>query len=320
MFESIPSNFKSLFAELNYSFVTSDDEREITISVYNADDNELCGTKRFYDSNAVSINIAPIIRNYAIPSAVKGDVGFVESLNSGFVSVFVEEGLGESADCRTFLFSRNDSTESEILTTMPLERTIAKGESEMVTIRSEKSSMLIARLRYYPYNSISSLLEASYQLDSTESGVAVFNFALESALLDGELAGVALEYITLTIEEHMEDESYVELAQIRYIVIDPPVTPTRLAWISSAGSIEHYTFPTIDKILRSADAKLLISLSSALEDVGMRRAISEIISSQRVWLDRGDCYEQVTITSEYIEIAKVRELERVSFTIECSDI
>lgn len=320
MFESIPSNFKSLFAELNYSFVTSDDEREITISVYNADDNELCGTKRFYDSSAVSINIAPIIRNYAIPSAVKGNVGFVESLNSGFISVFVEEQMGESTDSRTYLFSRSDSTESEILTSMPMERTIAKGESEMVTIRSEKGAMLVARLTYYSYNSLSSLMEASYQLDSAESGVAVFNFALESSLLDGELAGVALEYITLTIEEHLEDESVKQLSQIKFIVIDPPPTPTRLAWISSSGSIEHYTFPTIDKILRDADAKLYISLSSALEEVGVRRSLSEIISSQRVWLDRGDSYEQVSITSDYIEITKVRELERVSLTIECSDI
>lgn len=315
MFESIPSNFKSLFTELNYSFATSDDEREITISIYNADESELYGTKRLYDASSVTVNIAPIIRNFAIPSAIKSSVGFVESLNSGFVSVFVEEQLGDTTDCRTFLYSHSDSTESEILTSMPLERTVAKGESELVTIRCEKGSMLIARLAYYPYNSQSSLMEASYQLDSAESGVAIFNFELESSLLEGELSGVALESITLTIEEYMEDESINQLSMINYIVINPPATPTRLAWISTAGSIEHYTFPIIDKILRSVDGEVSISLSSALEPVTMRSSLSEIISSPRVWLDHGDSYEQVSIGSEDIEIANLRELERVSLTI-----
>ncbi len=318
MFDSIPSNFQSLYSELNYSFVSSA-SRDITISIYDAQSGELCGVKSLYDSSEATVNIAPIIRNYALPTPMKCDVGFVEANNLGYVSVVVEEQEGDTVDSRTFLLSRSDSLLSEILTSMPHQRAISRDESDMLTLRCEQGASLIATIRYYSYHEEQSIYERSFEYSDEGCGVAVFNFVMESALLNGELADIDLEYVTLTIEQQSDDEQAVELGQINYILIDPPATPLRLAWISSSGAIEHYTFPTIERMVRGTDAMLQITISSALESVQVRRMLSEIVSSLRVWLDRGDSYELISVVSQTIEITKVRELERMTITIECSD-
>ncbi len=314
MFESIPANFSSLFSELNYTFVTSE-SRDITLSICDAHSQQLCGSKRVYGSCTATVNIAPIIREYALPVVAKSQSGFTESYNAGVIAVVVEEEQGESAESRTFLLARGCTQEGEILTTLPMDRTIVSGESDMITIRCQQGASLTARVSYYAYQGDESILVQSFQIDDVESGVAIFNF-----LMDDQLSSVELESVRVEFEQVDSDGVSSELGRINYIVIDPPQTPLRLAWISSAGSIEHYTFPKIDKIIRGVDAKLQLSISSALETSAVRRTLSEILCSQRVWLDRGDSYEQVGVVSTTIEIAKVRELERMSIVIECLDI
>lgn len=121
---------------------------------------------------------------------------------------------------------------------------------------------------------------------------------------EGEIERVVVEFI--------QDGGCV--VEVEYVVIDPPRESLRLAWISSRGGVEHYTFPHITaRELTSAGSD--VGLKSALEGFDMRRALAEIAQSPKLWAVVDGEYDEVELVSEYIEVKPRAELSSVELKV-----
>ena len=101
---------------------------------------------------------------------------------------------------------------------------------------------------------------------------------------------------------------------VAYTVISAPTGARRLAWRSSAGGIEHYTFPveksesveTIRQRAYGAEGHLVARtraerrtvLVSAYEPRATLEGLSEVLSSPDVWLAEDDGYTAVDVVTE----------------------
>ncbi|MFI3304893.1 MAG: hypothetical protein R3Y68_00085 [Rikenellaceae bacterium] len=317
MFTTFPGGYTSLYSELLYGYTISSDsssyedlEGEVTLYIVDSTSDEVLGVKKFYSTSYAEINIAPIVRSYAYPCVVVEESGFVTDHTHGTVEVYVTDGEAQQSYSRRFTLSRSSEFDLGLLSTLsPSKRFLALGESELLTFRVNPAKEVTLVQNHYSVETEEAVATQSYSLEAQESGFVTFNIVGE------ELSESSVDIIELVLSQEG-----VEVETIRYIIVDSPVDPIRLAWISSRGSIEHYTFPVISQRGYDQEGVETLTISSAYELYDVRRALAEIVESPKVWVevDAGG-YLEVKVESESVELAMASEIGCVELKISYYD-
>ncbi len=311
MFTTYPDNYESLYSELVYSYVkTSSSDADPLILVLDGETDETFAIKKFYSSSTADINIAPLVRSYAYPEIIISSTGFVDEANCSSVSVMLIDQWGAMSTKRYFSLSRQSESEVGLLTTLDTDnRTMVLGERDFLLMRVDPSKSITVTLDYYLDGFEEVAITKSYQQDAQEGGFATFVTCAET------IYGDVMSRIELVAKQGDD-----VIAEVEYLLIDPPIDPRRLAWVSSRGSIEHYTFPYV--IYRSIcqGSQSLLSLRSALESYSTRSAIAEIVDSPKVWIESSTgVYREVSVESEEVELLASTQIGSVDVKISYYD-
>lgn len=199
-----------------------------------------------------------------------------------------------TAPLRTFVPGQTVPTLPALLTTMPRTRLIAAGESDELTFVTEGPCTVTVTAE-----AAGAATSKSYRVSA--GGFSVFRLDTR------DFPGAE----TLTADAGA-------CGKVVYSVIPATAGACRLAWHSSAGSIEHYTFP-IEKSVRIEAAKTQAygpdgyvtatattqrrrALVSAYETREVLEALAEAVSSPDVWLVEKGAYTPVDVTTDTVVV------------------
>ena len=154
---------------------------------------------------------------------------------------------------------------------MPSVRTISPGESDELTLLCDEACTITVTAQ-----AGDSATAESYRTKS--GGVLVFRLDTRD-FPDAE---------TLTVDAG-------KCGSVSYTVVPTVSGGRRLAWRSSAGSIEHYTFP----IEKSVTAETVKDRAYGTDGhlTAVLEALGEITASPEVWLAEGGGYTPVDVTT-----------------------
>lgn len=309
-FTQIPQQYAPLGGEIRYA-LTAEEAATFDLRIVDAGSGKVLGAKRFAGATAVSFDAAPILRRAVRFIPARGGTGFhatdgrtvlafAEAATSSAVPAAAaqdagEPAAGDAADAplasalRTFLPRMTPVAAPALLTTMPPTRLIAPGECDELTFFADEACTVTVTAQ------VGTIATAeSYR--TLTGGVHVFRLDTR------DFPGAE----TLTVDAGA-------CGTVAYTVVAAVPGSRRLAWRSSAGSIEHYTFPveqsvtleTVKKraygsgghlVARAATERRSV-LVSAYETRAAVEALAEITASPDVWLAGGEEYEAVDIVT-----------------------
>lgn len=209
--------------------------------------------------------------------------------SSGTVTPSIGSEQSATAPARTFLPTAKPATAPTLLTTLPAVRLLPDGSSEELTLLTAGAQNVTVIAR-----SGDTTTAASYSVP--EAGLHLFRIDAR------DFPGAE----TLTVDAGA-------CGTIDYTLVAPPCGGVRLAWRSSAGSVEHYTFPTeTEAIVETAKGRVYgpegyvptgeserrRTLRSAFEVRPVLEALAELTCSPAVWLVTAAGYEPVDVVSE----------------------
>lgn len=266
------------------------------VEIIDADTAEVVATQQLREVTSAEVNIAPYLPRFeeyqpapALYTTIsdtpyaryKIRVGEVES-----EAVIVSVNRIEAGEVPT------------IITAMPNRRRIYRGECDEVLIITDGGKSISAEIT-------SDTGEQLHIEHYVATGAGTLTLSTEDF-------GADIKSLEITL--YCEDEVF---GRLHYSVKSAPKTATRLAWLSDAGSIERYTFPVSHKVERSVErktalspegvqttlcrTKLCQSLSSQFEPSATIKALAEIASSTKVWVESQEGLKSVEVMSHSIE-------------------
>ena len=274
----------------------SDRARTFDIRLTDLQTGELLGTKRFAEVAEAAFDASPIVRHRLHFKPLK-------SRTSGFMvpedrrcrvaatAVAADDPDRPVVSAETLFHAGSaESPVPSFATTMPRQRLIAPGEWDELTLLSDEMPQIT--------------VTAAGPAGETRRVYNVVNFHVNLFRLHADDFPDAER---ITVEARAG-------GKIEYAVLPAPTGARRIAWRSSAGSIEHYTFPT------EAEATLAVSKSRAVGPEGLatvavaaeRRlrlrsayetretleALAEIVASPQVWIATDEGYRPVDVLTE----------------------
>ena len=294
-FSSIPEAYAPVGAQLRYTLTGgSTDETVVRIL---ADGDRLLGTKRFTEPHPISFDAAPYLRNAFRFTPQRGRSGVFTAADR-LLNVVVEASCGGetirslarpcvAADCP---FAR-----PSLLTVMPANRLLTPdGCDELtlfatgplrITVTAEQGDTLSAE---------------SYAVPTA----GLYGFRVAAA----DFAGA--ERLTVDLGA---------CGSVSYTVLPAPDGARTVAWRSRAGSIEHYTFPVVQRVERriakrracGAEGLLThavtheerVELQAAYEVPEVCAALADLLAAEQVWwLDEAALYRPIDVLTEQCEL------------------
>ena len=293
-FTSIPDNYALLDGGLLYEIDLGGLRDSVDIAIVDTTRNNTLATLRFAQTSAVSLDIAPYVRRAFAPAPAAGPTGI--SYNTRCTAAIVlRTDQGQSPE-RVFSLYAIDGL-PRLLTAMPDIRTIAAGEFDLIpfyapqggkiTINPRGTGMIAGRIISVAANKAPGVLR-----------IAADDFA----------GAVALSV-------KFESEGRTDI--ISYDVVRRPSDAVRVAWVSSTGAVESYTFPTCKTRTLKADkarfygrtgykttsigGEASLLLLSDFEPHAAVEALDEILTSPQVWFVReGRITEADVVSSETV--------------------
>lgn len=282
-FIKTPENYSPIGQPVRYAF-SHPQAGTFVFQIADAATGSLLGCKRFVATASGSFDIAPYLRQAIRYNPAAGATGFVDSSKRSITVTIAAEGA--ISQTRTYLH-RLCTAQPGILTTLPKTRLIAAGECDEITLLTSQSC--------------------------TASVIARTNASTEGETFHTSLRG--LRTFRLNTADYPGAEaisvSFGDLGEVEYLVVPRPHQACRLAWVSTEGSIEHYTFPTQRSVEVQCDKSRICdsdgytttesrlerrtTLLSAYETPQMLEALAEILSSPVVWIAEGTAYTPVDI-------------------------
>ncbi len=289
MFTNIPNNYSSMWGEIIFEYASTTDS-DIVINIYDTQTSDQLGVKKFYSTSSAKINIAPLLFDSIFPSPQLSNTNLVNNPSVGFARIKLEAG-GEASDQLTFTYAKEQVTPPAVLSTMPKERMLYSGENDQIVVIAPAGTTISYALHLYPIGSeVSS--NPIYGICSTDGGVRLFTIHADQY---NGLYGAAKIVFSCDGEE---------FGTIDYTLSAESSTGYRVAWLSSQGSIEQYTFPIIVSKLRQSSDVVTKSLRSAYGTEDEIEALSELVSSAKVWHadSSGGTYTAIEVltTEQYI--------------------
>lgn len=286
-FTQIPPDYAPLGGPIVYAFSdTAPRTFDVSVIDYNIDD--AVGAKRLAGISAGTLDIAPYLRHRLTFRPSTGPTGFVEAPDRTVLAALEIDGLRSPG--RMFLPCETVARTPAHLTSVPWNRLIARGECDEATLLTETPC--------------TATVDASRNGETrtttfTATRTGLLLFRLNTAdFPDADVLTVWFDRFTRIVYE-----------------LTPPLQGgCRLAWRSSAGSIEQYTFPVVKEervetekerittesgtCSREIRTSHLLTLLSAYEPTMMLQALAGILSSPQVWRVENGLYLPVEVLTD----------------------
>ncbi len=257
----------------------------------------IIGIKRFVNQSSVTFDVAPYLARrvrFKIPlvgSAV--EIGSDRQLMLTLVAVSASERI--TSPTIIYRPAQDNEEPTALLTTLPTERLLAANEMDELTFLSgpPQPLQLVVTHRDGTISTSSFIVP----------GTGLFRFRLDAA-----------DYPDAT--RIVVDGS--PTAVVGYTLTRPLEGGCRVAWHSSRGSLEQYTFPlvkakrlTVEKERIDSDtgsevvrceSRACIVLQSGLESEEMMQGLKELLSAEQVWMLCDGVYEPMEVVNDELEI------------------
>lgn len=283
-FTQIPSDYSPLHTPLLYSFSDST-PRTFDLALLDLNMEETVGAKRYIDTQSGAFDAAPYLRRRVSFHPQRGSTGFVDAWDRTVPAAVEIDGIRTPA--RNFLPCKTAAAAPALLTTVPWNRLIARGECEELTLLTDSPCTA----------AVDAFRNGETRTTSfTARHAGLILFRIDTA--DFPDADV----LTLRFDR---------FSRIVYEITTPTTEGRRLAWRTLAGSLEHYTFPVVKEELLETERSGFLApdgtrpgdvrtshrytLLSAYEPSRMLAALGEIPSSPQVWLVEEGRYTPVEV-------------------------
>lgn len=292
-FTQIPDNYTPTAAEARYAFAL-EQAGTVDVRITDAADGSLVAAKRFVEVAEAAFDAAPALRRATKVVPGTGGTGVGQAAGRQImvnVQVFEANGtqpLG-AAPTRIFLAAKTPVTPPALLTTMPRERLIARGECDELLLLFEKAGSVTVTAQ-----NRDSLTAQSYPV--TTAGLRLFRLDTRDFP----------EAETLTVDAG-------PCGTVVYTLIPARHGAVRLAWRSSEGSVEHYTFPVVrtetvaatrrqaygpEGYLSAGEETRQQLLVSAYEPRAVLDALAELLTTPDVWIAGDEGYTPVDVVTD----------------------
>ena len=307
-FNAIPDNFAPIEGGLVYSFDCGSVLPVADVKIINVATNEMQAVCRLRNLRFGSVDIAPYVRKMMNPTPATGNRVIVDGTRSA--NVCIEVGGVRSAVRRYSLCPIG--ADPKLLTTMPLQRTIAAGESDELTFYAPEGGFLNVT-EYFTDDC------TNYEYEIAPSNeVQVFRLNTDDFNSD-----------TYAVDVNVEIGGRV--STLCYYYVCRPAGARRLKWLSSCGSIESYTFPVcgaqrlkVDKSriygadghrITGVEAERTLLLSSDYEPLDVITPIEELLVAKQVWMETPNGTEPADVMSTENVIACNGELNAIKVEV-----
>ncbi len=285
----IPADFTPIPDGLYFGIECSEPS-DVEVLVIDAQRDEVVGRKWLYGVSVAQFDIAPYVARFeAIEPIVSGS----SIISSAPIAEYRIEANGCTSE--TIRVSNNLSLplSQGVITTAADVRHIAYGEHDELRIISRSGAPIRAELT----------TDEGYTLAldySSSPGYATLHLATADLPATTRRADLCISCDDMTVRE------------ITYHFVPRGGESCRLAWLSTVGSVERYTFPTVSRIAlraertecRSADggafgvrsrADSVMLVASGVECRATIASIAGIISAPMVWIEADDRVERVEV-------------------------
>lgn len=312
-FTQIPQQYAPLGQAARY-IVKHDTETDIDIRIFDPADDTVLAARRFAAVSGAEFDIAPALRRALHFAPASNGTGFVTPAGRSVtaqVKAFEtdDEEVSITSASRTFLPGDAAPSGASLRTTMPLERLIPEGSGDELTLFAESPCAVTVTA-----TAADSVTAQRYQ--STSRGLQPFRLDTRDFP----------EAETISVDAG-------ECGTVVYTIVPAREEAVRLAWRSSAGSIEHYSFPIVretalgvDKTRAEGPDGVVVAatksvremrLASAFERAEVLEALSGLIEAPEVWLVGEEGYLPVDVATDAVTIRQHGSMRCLEVTI-CS--
>lgn len=272
----------------------------------------LLGEKRFADVESVEFDIAPYLRRVTAFELPTTNTSGLETAADRHITLYLEAETSDQTLRSTLLMLRPSDEAVErpaLLTTLPRQRLLAPGEWD----------------------------ELSFLVGSSPHPLKMVEYRRDGTIHDTTqiLPQSALWRYRIAADDYPEADTLLidagTLGTLRYTMLPAAEGSCRLAWQSHCGSIEHYTFPRVERIVHriergraygpeghlttAIEREERLTLTSALESEEGITALAEILTAENVWLLREGSYTEVDILTEEAETYRYGTLRALTITL-----
>lgn len=300
-----PSNYSSMWEELTYTY-SNETAEDVVVQIIDSRSSEVIGVKKLYSCDNFSLDIAPLIFDSMLPQprVVSNTLLDVVS-SSGFPKIALKVGSTTTA-ASGFTYATEQVEAPSVLTTMPQQRMLYAGEFDSIWVTSTEGLMGTFTVKGYSSDDGSLKVSEGYSCGSSDLG-AILHLCADA--YNSTCDSLIVSYL----------EGGEAVKTINYTLLPEPSSGYRLAWISSSGSIESYTFPIVSDISRSSSGKLCKTLRSAYGSREEIEALSEITNSLVTWRVDEDGYTQISVEPSEQPIIQDGALAIITLKIEQDD-
>ena len=305
-FSHLPEALSPLFGRIDCT-LTDITAPEVTLRILDGE-GTLLGTKHFVGSNEVSFDIAPYLRSTLRCNPTPTATSLVRSERVVSCSLeAVTEAETILSERLTFLPAVVDATD-RLLTTLPTERILDPQGVDHLTIRAD-APFNIQVAGYIRGEEVT-----TKRFSITEAGV--YDLTINAADFD------RVDELALLFGGRMVAD---------YVVQERSPRAVTLAWLSSVGSIEHYTFPRRVSLesevertegygaegYRTACIALQerLTLDTAPESKEVIAALSELLTSPRVWQLTTEGYQPRRVVTKRLSYGDCGSLATLRVTV-----
>lgn len=290
-FTDQPENLSPVDAGLVYSFDTETAEpRDVQVSVIEYDSDETVGRLMLCGVTTGSFDIAPYVRRFIDPRpmTIRGTI----LLEAPCCRFFVEID-GVRSRLLVLTDNRVEAVAGSWLSTMTEHRRIGNNERDEIRIFCRPDSML-------DVCAVADNGMATYCEMTTETGAAILCLDTRDFPEDSRTLEVRITC----------NGGYIRSVYYSFVKRYP--NDMRLAWVSSVGTVERYTFPIVRSIMRNTvrstvaeadgfrrtagcETEQCIRLVSDYERRGVIEALAEIALSPKVWVEGVKAHTEVEV-------------------------
>lgn len=307
----LSENFTPLAEGIFFGIETEcETPRDLVVEILELPTGEVVATQLLRNVLSATINIAPYMEHFAeYAPASRHQTSFSEAPTATY-KIRVE-GI-ESEEVVVSINRSKIDEPPTLVTSFPLSRRIARGESDEVVVISGKGNKIYAEIEA----DNGAILELDH-LPTTDASILTIS-------PDGFDETIKSFEVTLYCEGQA-------LGTLRYAIVAPLKTATRLAWISESGAIERYTFPKSYKTAITTEkqsfltsegictahcrAKQTISLCSRFESSKTIETLAQIATSPKVWVEDNTGVTLVEVTTPNIDYNIFGEPSHIHFDI-----
>lgn len=306
-FSTLPTPFSPIGEPIRYTVTgITADRIDCTIRTTSG---ETLGTKRFADCTSCTFDIAPLLRRALRFRPTQAATGF-GVVDDRTLCIEIEARSGDeviTSAPRTLLPSAHAVTPPQLLTTLPLVRLLAPDACDQLTFVVGEATVVTVTAKQGERQTLHQYLTPAIGLQCFTLSAADFPDA---------------EHLTVEIDG---------VARVEYALLPANEGAIRLAWRSEAGSIEHYTFPLVERVQLAveksraygqegytavtAEGEERLMLQSAYETAPMMRALAELLLAREVWCVTEGGYEPIDLMTDTAEIHRHGAMRTLSVTI-----